>query len=152
MRNPMLIVGMLLVFAVPATGQETYHAIIGPSPSSSGAFGSGVATLTLDRFGTTIEYNIQFEGLTGPELAAHIHRPGGAVAHALPLGSPKIGVWQNVGSLDVFSLQAEQLFILIHTNQNPGGELRGNIVSGPPPPLPVEAATWGGIKAVFDAR
>lgn len=135
----------LVLAATNAYGIETFIATIAPAPGATGASGSGEATLTLNDDETEVAYSVTFQGLTGPEVAAHIHRPDGSVALQLPLGSPKQGSWQNPGLIDVLSLKGELLYILIHTNQNPGGELRGNIVGA----VPVENSTWGAIKAVY---
>ena len=145
MRAALLILALVIVLA-PGAAAEEYSAILAPRPNT-GSTGSGVANLMLNGDATVLTYNITFSGLTGPEVAAHIHRPDGSIAHALPLGSPKQGSWQNIGFIDVTSLQLGQLYILIHTNQNPGGELRGNIVAGN---VPVEHTTWGAIKALYE--
>jgi hypothetical protein len=135
----------LLVVATSAGAAETFVATFVPR-TGSGSSGSGGATLVLNEAGTELSYNISYTGLTGPELAAHIHAPDGSIIHHLPLGSPKVGVWSNPGFIDIVNLRADNLFILIHTEANPGGELRGNITSQE---LPVEAGTWGRIKALY---
>jgi hypothetical protein len=135
---------VLVLVGVTAHAEQTFVATLVPQPNS-GSNGTGTATLVLNDEETELSYTITVSGLLGPEIAAHIHRPDGAIAHDLPVGSPKIGVWQNLGLIDVFSLLAGQLFILIHTEANPGGELRGDIMQA----LPVEARTWGAIKALY---
>ncbi len=131
------------IWCAPATSQEIYSASFAPTPGS-GSAATGVGSFTLNAAGTQLSYNISFSGLTSNELAAHFHRPDGSVAFGLPLGSPKVGVW-NIGFTDVLFLQAEQIFVLIHSENNPGGEIRGNVMRT----VPVRESTWGRIKATF---
>ena len=140
------LVASLLLLAVTATADETFVATLIPQPNS-GSSGTGSATLVLNDDETEVSYTITYSGLSGAEIAAHIHRPDGSIAHDLPVGTPKVGVWQNPGFIDVVSLKIEQLYILIHTPANPGGELRGNIVQQN---VPVEETTWGSIKALYE--
>ena len=61
--------------------------------------GSGTFTATLDTATNVFTYDITFSGLTSPVNNGHLHGPAFATANAN-----------------------------IHTTQNPGGEIRGQIV------------------------
>ncbi len=145
MTTRFIMLAMILV-AVSAHADETYYAELSPRPGS-GSTGLGSAILTLNGALTEVTYDVKYVGLTSNERAAHIHYASdGNIAHVLPLGPNKTGVWQGLGNVDVISLQLGLLFILVHTDNNPGGELRGDIVDTP---VPAEAHSWGAIKALY---
>lgn len=140
-----IMLAMMLV-AVSVRADQTFYAELSPRPGS-GSTGLGSAILVLNTALTEVSYDVKYVGLTSTELAAHIHYASdGSIAHELPLGPHKTGVWRGLGNIDVISLQVGQLFILVHTDNNPGGELRGDIVDTP---VPAEAHTWGAIKALY---
>ena len=136
----------MLLVAASASAEVTYYATLAPTPAASGSTASGSATLVLNDAETALSYNIVFSGLAGPETAAHIHRPDGTLAHHLPLRSPKIGTYSGLGSLDVMLLKAGQLYILLHSESYPGGELKGFITESQ---VPVEGKTWGAVKSAY---
>jgi len=99
--------------------------------NASTAFGSGVFTIDTDA--NTVTYHISFTGLSSAETAAHIHGaadPGvnAGVLHALPAGSPKIGVWNYLEANET-DIVAGRMYANIHTVNFGGGEIRGQIVS-----------------------
>jgi len=123
-------------------------------PVASAAFGGGV--FVIDKCANTLSYYIVFQGLT--ETAAHIHGfagPGAAagVVHALPAGNPKIGVWAYTDAQEP-SILAGLTYVNIHTAANPGGEIRGQIVTHvaeldgaqETPPVASAAGGWGAFN------
>jgi hypothetical protein len=97
----------------------------------SGTPAVGVAMISIDKAGDDLGYHIRRAGLTTAETAAHIHGfapPGGnaGVLHALPAGSPKVGVW-NYAAAQEPSIEAGLTYINIHTSAFPGGEIRGQV-------------------------
>jgi hypothetical protein len=48
--------------------------------------------------------------------------------HALPAGSPKVGVW-NYAEAQEASILAGRCYVNIHTTANPGGEIRGQMTT-----------------------
>ena len=102
-----------------------------PTNSSTG---SGVAALSLE--GTTLNYYISFSGLTGPATLAHIHAPytplgSGGVMVGLSPPSATEGVMSGTLTLtadQVTNMVNGLCYLNIHTAQNPGGEIRGQIV------------------------
>ncbi len=108
--------------------------------------GAGTGTATFDTATSVLSWNISFSDLTSVETAAHFHGPArqceaGDVVIPLPLGSPK------VGSKAVTALQAAEImnglwYVNIHSANNPGGEIRGQLV-----PLPLADPLPGQIAA-----
>lgn len=130
----------------PVAGADTFYAQLVPRPTVESA-GRGSAVLSLDGSETSIEYTIEYEGLSSPEIAAHIHYADGSIAFELPPGSPKNGVWQNPGNLNVLQLRAGGLYILVHTEDNPSGELRGDITDTQ---VPLETSSWSSVKQRYE--
>ncbi len=99
-------------------------------PTGSPATGWG--TFTVDDNLNELHYYIAFSGLAGTETAAHIHGmalhgANAGVMHALPAGSPKIGTWVYPESAEL-AIMSGQMYVNIHSNLFPGGEIRGQIV------------------------
>ncbi len=97
----------------------------------TGSTGLGIGAFDLDTSANTLSYDIRFGALVGTESAAHIHgfaAPGAnaGVVHALPAGSPKIGTW-NYAEGQEASILSGLTYVNIHSNVNPGGEIRGQV-------------------------
>ena len=123
--------------AVSVYGGGTYHrvALLMPEQETPPTLSSGygVGTFVIDTCANTVRYSISYSCLTGPETAAHIHGftgPGAAagVVHPLPAGNVKVGVW-NYPETDEAAILAGRTYVNVHTAANPGGEIRGQIVS-----------------------
>lgn len=141
---------------------------------------NGAGDFTLD--GTTLTYRVEVTGIPGtlvavgdPPSAAHIHQGaagtnGGIVislepTNSLPPGPPFI--WQGQAELDQTLLDAlihAELYVNVHTVENMGGEVRGQIVAAPtcatrdvfagapvpPDPGSQDAAATGGCRQFTD--
>jgi hypothetical protein len=98
---------------------------------------SGTATLMVES--DTLTFNIQYEGLTGPATAAHIHGPApasgsaGVLIDLAPFNGVGFGTNGTFSGTVVISptqrnhLLTAQAYLNIHTAANPGGEIRGQI-------------------------
>jgi hypothetical protein len=135
----------LLLIPEALLAEEVFVATFVPRPGT-GSTASGTATFTLNDLETTIAFDISISGLSGAEIAAHVHAADGSIAYPLPPGLHKTGTWQNPGGLNVIALGLEQLYILIHTDPNPFGEIRGDLLK---PSTATEKDTWGAIKALY---
>ena len=100
-------------------------------PNSSPASGTAEATLNTDT--KVLTWTITFKDLTGPAVAAHFHgpgEPGKNAGIALPFKttqSPIEGT-ATLSDAQMGDLLAGKWYANIHTQANPGGELRGNMV------------------------
>ena len=101
---------------------------------SSPGFGGG--RIVIDTVANTLSYEISFGALSAPEAAAHIHglpirarMP--ASPRTLPLGNPKIGVWNYPQALEA-DILAGRMYVNIHTAAFPGGEIRAGRMRMPP--------------------
>ena len=97
---------------------------------------SGSATLSLDTITGLLNWNIVFSGLSGPDLANHMHGPApvdfnAGVQIPLDLGSPSIGS-TTISAAQQADLLAGLWYINIHTEVHPPGEIRGQITCGTP--------------------
>ena len=130
----------------PVSGQETYVATLTGPRAGTTSPATGTATLVLDAAATRIDFTISHDGLSSREVASHIHYIQGGIAFTLPKGNPKVGTWTSPTELDIMRLRAGDLYVNIHSDDHPTGEIAGDIVTAP---TPVNAATWGRIKGLF---
>lgn len=102
-----------------------------PAVSSGG---SGMGILSLE--GNQLSYYITYSGLSGNAVAAHIHGPADA-SHAAGVLFPLNGFAGSSGVLSgVQTLTSDQMnylltgqtYVNIHTANNPGGEIRGQVI------------------------
>ncbi|MGF6413431.1 CHRD domain-containing protein [Paraburkholderia sp. MM5482-R1] len=116
-------------FEVPLTGAQQVPPVQTP--------GSGSAKLTYDPSTRVVTWNISFSGLTSPTTMAHFHGPAPAGKNA------GIKVWlSQKGNMEVTSpitgqatlspddakmFEAGDMYINVHTKNNPNGEIRGQV-------------------------
>ncbi len=144
MRIRSVLFGMLLLLPATAMSGETFVAHIWGFKTSSMA--TGTATFTLRDDLSAIDYVITYENLSSPEVMAHVHRFSDPIAFTLPLGTPKEGTWLAPTAQDIAELRNEELYVNIHSEYYPTGEIRGTLMRQI---LPVSTLTWGAIKALY---
>ena len=145
-RLPALLIGALATFSIGASasalGTHIYAVTIDPSqevppPVSSGI---GTATVTLDDVTGLVTVAGTFSGLTSNASAAHLHGlagPGalGGVLISLTETGGTSGNVTGSGTLsaaNVTGMLNGLTYLNIHTTNNPGGEIRGQIVQEVP--------------------
>ncbi|MDZ4667271.1 MAG: CHRD domain-containing protein [bacterium] len=98
--------------------------------------GNGVSTLWLNNSMDTLTYKVMFNGLSSNAVAAHFHmgepnQSGGVVKEITISGNMLSGVWTKYDAMNpltnalISNLLAGSLYYVIHTDSNPGGEIRG---------------------------
>jgi hypothetical protein len=114
--------------------QVSYDVTLDTDQAITRLVAGGSATIDLDTVADTLTYDIECSGLSSMENGSHIHGnapPGNnaGILHSLPPGSPKIGVW-NYAPEEEYGILAGLTYINIHTENNPSGEIRGQIEGG----------------------
>ena len=101
-------------------------------PKSTG--GSGMAEVQYNRNTGVLRYKITYSGLTGPVTAAHIHGPAAPGTNAGVLvpftGAMNVSPFQGemvITPEQLAQISAGQTYVNLHTAQNPGGEIRGQL-------------------------
>lgn len=94
--------------------------------------GKGSATASLDTATKMLTWTVTYSGLT--PTAAHIHGPAAPGANAgvlVPLGNPPfpnpIKGSATLTDAQISDLEGGQTYINLHTADNKGGELRGQL-------------------------
>ncbi|MBV8525997.1 MAG: CHRD domain-containing protein [Acetobacteraceae bacterium] len=99
--------------------------------------GKGSATATLDTGPKTLTWTVDYSGLSGPVTAAHIHGPAAAGTNAgvlVPLGTNLANPIKGSATLtdaQVSDLEAGRTYVNLHTADNKGGEIRGQLQRSP---------------------
>ncbi|WP_113912965.1 CHRD domain-containing protein [Roseovarius dicentrarchi] len=118
--------------AIPASAETiTYTADLTAGaevpPNDSGA--TGTADVTVDTEAKTVAWTVEYDGLTGDATAAHIHGPAAEGENAGPVITMSD---INEGEAEITDEQIAELedgkyYVNIHTEQNPDGEIRGQL-------------------------
>ena len=117
-----------IVFKADMSGAEET-----PPNDTNDTKGSGTANATFDTETKTLEWTIEYSGLTGEAIAAHFHGPAAAGAKAPPvvpiqgsLASPIKGT-VTLPDQQVSDLMAGLWYFNVHTAKFPDGEIRGQM-------------------------
>lgn len=114
-----------------APKMPSYTATLAPGAGITST-GKGTGTFTYDPATHTLSYNVTYEGLTGPAMAAHIHGPAEPGANGPPVvpfanaASPITGT-AVLTDAQAADLAAGKYYVNVHTAANKGGEIRGQI-------------------------
>ena len=104
--------------------------------------GTGTGTFTLDADGGELAYELTASGLSGPVVAAHFHKGAPGVAGGVLFeitnritedadgNITASGVWPTDAS-DVTALLDGNVYVNLHTDDNPFGEIRGQLIEEP---------------------
>jgi hypothetical protein len=136
-----------LLVAAPAQAADpiAYFAVLSADEQSTTTEspGTGRANFSLDRDTLRLSWRITFSDLTSPPTGAHIHgpqRPGanaGVQVDLAPKGVLKSPIEGSAVLTDgqVEYLVAGRMYVNIHTQKYPEGELRGQIQRVPRSPM-----------------
>jgi Cu/Zn superoxide dismutase len=121
--------------ATMAPKTQTYTATLAPGAGITSS-GKGTGTFTFEPATKVLTYTVEYEGLSGPAAAAHIHGPAepganaGVVVPFASAASPITGT-ATLTDAQVADLQAGKYYVNVHTAANRGGEIRGQITLKP---------------------
>jgi len=118
-------------------------------PNDSTAF--GLATLTIDQGADlNVPLQVEFSGLSSAQTGCHIHfapaGSNGGVIFPLGLGSP-LDTFVFFDLVSLANLYAGNLYLNVHTEVYPGGEIRGNFYLTNT--VDSEDTSWGSIKTLY---
>lgn len=130
----MLALGTAAVLAGPASAEKLKATLDAKSevpPTASS--GSGMADLDYNAASKKLSWKLSYSGLSGPATAAHFHGPSDPGKNAgVAVAIPNAAKSPVEGSATLTDAQAADLlagkyYINIHTQANPGGEIRGQV-------------------------
>ena len=125
---------LALLFSASAVAQETYRARLSPMPTTPQTVttitGEGEVILTLN--GNTLTVSGSFAGMNSAATMAHVHNgppaQPGPVVHQLvvtKMPSGEISATLELSDEQITALRDNELYIQVHSETNPPGELRG---------------------------
>jgi hypothetical protein len=123
-----------VALAGPAFAEKFKATLDGKSevPPNTSA-GTGTADIDYDAASKKLTWTLTYSGLSGPATAAHFHGPAEAgknagVAVAIPNAtkSPVSGS-ATLTDAQAADLEAGKYYVNVHTQANPGGEIRGQV-------------------------
>lgn len=125
-----------LFFATAHADTLRFHTTMnGPSevpPKTTS--GTGTVDATYDTATKKLDYNATWHGLSGPATMAHFHgpaEPGGNAKIVVPWGNDPTSPFSGTATLtdqQAADLMAGRWYANVHTAQNPGGEIRGQMM------------------------
>ena len=152
MKKTLLTLTLLAFVATPALAETVFEGTLTGAqevpPNVSTAY--GVATIILNDAMTEAAYTVNFAGLDGgAQTGAHFHMApagsNGPVVFALALGSPLAGIWA-ISAEHAEALMNEEIYVNIHTEAWPGGEIRAQMVQTA---VANEVSTWSQVKGAY---
>ena len=123
-----------VVFAGPAFAEKFKATLDGKSevPATTST-GTGTADIDYDPATKKLSWKLTYTGLSGAAKAAHFHGPAepgknAGVAVAIPgaTSSPAEGS-ATLTDAQAADLEAGKYYVNVHTEANPGGEIRGQV-------------------------
>jgi CHRD domain len=140
MRKTILVLGLLATAgygSMAVAAMTTYKTVLNgatevPPVQSTG---TGAAAVNADPATKEVSWRVEYSGLSGPAMAAHIHcgAPAGqnsgvavSLGSAADLKSPITGTGQMTDA-QLADLAAGKCYINIHTAAHKGGEIRGQL-------------------------
>jgi len=123
-----------VAFAGPASAEKLKAMLDGKAevPANTSA-GTGTADIDYDAASKKLTWKLSYSGLSGPATAAHFHGPAEAGKNAgVAIAIPNATTSPVEGSATLTDAQAADLlagkyYVNVHTQANPGGEIRGQV-------------------------
>jgi len=144
-----LALAAVMALAIPAAAETTFEATLSGAAAGTDSPATGTVEATLNDAQTELSYTISYSGLVAPETMAHFHNapPGesGPPVHTLPPENPKVGTWEISAEM-VSELLAGNIYVNIHTEEHPGGEIAGWLEESS---VPADATTMSQVRSLF---
>ena len=132
----LVLTGGLMIAAAAQAETITYQADLAGSQESptndSGAKGHAVVRFDTDT--KRLSWKVEYSGLSGMAMGAHIHGPAAAGTNAgilIPFQNPDKSPITGSAPIDdqgIQYLKDGRLYVNIHTMIHPGGEIRGQLL------------------------
>ena len=141
----------VMFVAGPASADLQFEAVLSGAAENppNASTGTGTGAFTLNAAETNLSVSVSFSGLSAPQTAGHIHGPAAPGVNAgVVFGFPNLGAVNTnwaIPANHVLNLKAGLLYVNIHTQTFPGGELRGQIVAS----TPTKPSSWGRVKSLY---
>ncbi len=131
-----LAVMAVLALSGPALAEELrFHAHLsgGQEEPAVETDASGMAEITFDTETNMLSWTLEYEGLSGEATAAHFHgpaHPGETAPPVIPIEEFESGSEGSAELTDelVTELMNGHLYVNVHTEANPSGEIRGQVL------------------------
>jgi hypothetical protein len=166
LRHPLLAAVLGLALASSSIAQTTYTTVLtgGNEVPPVITTGTGTATVVLNAAQTEVSISCAFQNMVGVYTLSHVHGPAapganagvrfGFVAPAAPWvfsnanhdGTISNFVVGGVVAADVTNLNNGLMYVNIHSDFRPGGELRGQLGLAP---VPTAKTTWHRVKSLY---
>ena len=123
--------------ATPMTmAAQTFRATLSGGAEVPAVTSAGTGTLeaSFAKASSVLKWRVNYSGLSGPATAAHFHGPAmpganaGVVVPFPSAASPAEGS-ATLTPAQVSDLMAGKWYVNVHTAQNPGGEIRGQVMA-----------------------
>ena len=139
LAGAVLAAGLAFAGSAQAQNAKSFHADLSNAqevPPTNG-HGGGKADFTLNPSTKELSWTVTFNGLTSAPTAAHIHGPAasgtnaGVLINLAPRGmkDPLKGS-AKLTDTQIADLTSGKTYVNVHTSQNKGGEIRGQIMPG----------------------
>lgn len=133
---------------------DCLQANAGLGTCGAGGSGTGSAAMTLDTDTGDFSWVVSWSGLSGNIFAAHFHGPATPNQNAgieVPIdisSNPSLGM-ATLDAPQTTALLAGLWYINLHTDNFPGGEIRGQVNVDSVNVIPVPAALWLFVTALI---
>lgn len=138
----LLFFGAFLCLFSTAARAETFTANLQSAQEvpANASTATGYARIFLDEAAGTFTFTVVFSGLTSNQTGSHVHGPAAIGANAgvmIDLGS--VGTTsgtltgtRNITPAQIADLRAHRTYVNVHSANNPGGEIRGQLGAARP--------------------
>jgi len=121
-------------------------------PTGTNAIGTGWAVL--DSSGARLSYRATIAGLSSALTAAHFHSGSPGVSGPVIQGvsftdSTTQGAWTGFAETNLTNLLKGDIYMNVHSQTHPGGEIRGNLLYSQPLTTGIEPVAGASVPASF---